>query len=179
MSKPFRFYPAFCPSQSRWQVAGRECARPAFHSVRRRHALHGHVPPRGKDRGGRRPGHGEVKGRLLRPPGHRRRQQTGSEGQSRVGQIIFSRLSDPKSSRNTFSRIGTDYAKYLSKKHHVPVIPIHHMEAHALTVRMIEKVANLGEGILMHLMIIQSLRFNSHSWCYSSRGATHCSHSPR
>ena len=35
---------------------------------------------------------------------------------------------------------GTDYAKYLSVKHRVPLIPIHHMEAHALTARMVEKV---------------------------------------
>lgn len=36
--------------------------------------------------------------------------------------------------------VGTSYAKYLSLKHGVPLIPIHHMEAHALTARMIEKV---------------------------------------
>lgn len=38
------------------------------------------------------------------------------------------------------SRVGTDYAKYLSVKHGVPLIPIHHMEAHALTARMVERV---------------------------------------
>ena len=44
--------------------------------------------------------------------------------------------------RNILSifRTGTDYAKYLSVKHGVPLIPIHHMEAHALTARMVEKV---------------------------------------
>ena len=41
---------------------------------------------------------------------------------------------------NVIFRIGTDYAKYLSVKHGVPLIPIHHMEAHALTARMVEKV---------------------------------------
>eukprot|EP00088_Acartia_fossae_P068627 TRINITY_DN8745_c0_g1_i1.p1 TRINITY_DN8745_c0_g1~~TRINITY_DN8745_c0_g1_i1.p1 ORF type:complete len:397 (-),score=23.86 TRINITY_DN8745_c0_g1_i1:58-1248(-) len=36
--------------------------------------------------------------------------------------------------------VGTDYAKYLCKKYHKPMIPVHHMIAHALTVRMEEKV---------------------------------------
>eukprot|EP00095_Tigriopus_kingsejongensis_P007734 maker-scaffold200_size264178-snap-gene-1.15 protein:Tk07734 transcript:maker-scaffold200_size264178-snap-gene-1.15-mRNA-1 annotation:"hypothetical protein LOTGIDRAFT_227060" len=36
--------------------------------------------------------------------------------------------------------VGLDYVKYLSQKHQIPVIPIHHMEAHALTIRMIEQV---------------------------------------
>ena len=31
--------------------------------------------------------------------------------------------------------VGTDYAKYLCKKFHKPLIPVHHMIAHALTVR--------------------------------------------
>ena len=31
---------------------------------------------------------------------------------------------------------GLDFAKYLSLKNHLPLIPIHHMEAHALTARM-------------------------------------------
>lgn len=35
---------------------------------------------------------------------------------------------------------GLDYVKYLSRKHGIPVIPIHHMEAHALTGRMLEKI---------------------------------------
>ena len=33
-------------------------------------------------------------------------------------------------------RVGTDYAKYLCLKHRLPIIPIHHMEAHALTARL-------------------------------------------
>ena len=33
-------------------------------------------------------------------------------------------------------RVGTDYAKYLCLKHKLPIIPIHHMEAHALTARL-------------------------------------------
>ena len=33
--------------------------------------------------------------------------------------------------------VGTDYAKYLCLKHKLPMIPVHHMEAHALTARMI------------------------------------------
>lgn len=37
--------------------------------------------------------------------------------------------------------IGTNFGKYLSKIGNKPFIPIHHMEAHALTVRMVEKVA--------------------------------------
>lgn len=37
-------------------------------------------------------------------------------------------------------RIGTAFGKYLSKIAGKPFIPIHHMEAHALTVRMTEKV---------------------------------------
>ena len=32
--------------------------------------------------------------------------------------------------------VGTDYAKYLCIKHKLPIIPIHHMEAHALTARL-------------------------------------------
>ncbi|KAL1512508.1 hypothetical protein ABEB36_002090 [Hypothenemus hampei] len=35
--------------------------------------------------------------------------------------------------------IGTKYGKYLCKKYSKPFIPIHHMEAHALTARMIDK----------------------------------------
>ena len=35
--------------------------------------------------------------------------------------------------------IGTDYAKLLCLKHRLPMIPVHHMEAHALTARMIDK----------------------------------------
>jgi len=34
--------------------------------------------------------------------------------------------------------IGTKYGKYLCKKHNKPFIPIHHMEAHALTARMVD-----------------------------------------
>jgi len=33
--------------------------------------------------------------------------------------------------------VGTDYAKYLCTKHKKPMIPIHHMEAHALTARLL------------------------------------------
>ncbi|XP_054257754.1 tRNA N6-adenosine threonylcarbamoyltransferase, mitochondrial-like isoform X2 [Macrosteles quadrilineatus] len=36
--------------------------------------------------------------------------------------------------------IGMKYGKYLSKVYKKPFIPIHHMEAHALTVRMMEEV---------------------------------------
>jgi len=36
--------------------------------------------------------------------------------------------------------VGTDYAKYLCMKYRKPLIPIHHMAAHALTVRMENKV---------------------------------------
>jgi len=32
--------------------------------------------------------------------------------------------------------VGTDYAKYLSMKHNIPMLPVHHMAAHALTARM-------------------------------------------
>lgn len=35
--------------------------------------------------------------------------------------------------------IGTKYGKYLAKMHNKPFIPIHHMEAHALTIRMQDK----------------------------------------
>ena len=38
------------------------------------------------------------------------------------------------------SSVGLKYAQYLSLKHNVPLIPIHHMEAHALMVRMFHKV---------------------------------------
>jgi len=33
-------------------------------------------------------------------------------------------------------RIGTDYAKYLCLKHELAMVPVHHMEAHALTARL-------------------------------------------
>jgi hypothetical protein len=33
-------------------------------------------------------------------------------------------------------RVGLQYAQYLSRKFWKPLIPIHHMEAHALTPRM-------------------------------------------
>ncbi|KAK9497029.1 hypothetical protein O3M35_012820 [Rhynocoris fuscipes] len=36
--------------------------------------------------------------------------------------------------------VGTKYAKKLSLNYQKPLIPIHHMEAHALTIRMVEKV---------------------------------------
>lgn len=36
--------------------------------------------------------------------------------------------------------IGNTFGKYLSRISNKPYIPIHHMEAHALTVRMIQKV---------------------------------------
>ena len=36
--------------------------------------------------------------------------------------------------------VGTDYAKYLCMKHKLPMIPIHHMEAHALTARLLTPV---------------------------------------
>ncbi|XP_055841670.1 probable tRNA N6-adenosine threonylcarbamoyltransferase, mitochondrial [Episyrphus balteatus] len=36
--------------------------------------------------------------------------------------------------------IGLRFAKYLGRKYSKPIIPIHHMEAHALTVRMEQKV---------------------------------------
>lgn len=37
--------------------------------------------------------------------------------------------------------IGNTFGKYLSRIGNKPYIPIHHMEAHALTIRMIQKVA--------------------------------------
>lgn len=36
--------------------------------------------------------------------------------------------------------IGRNFGQYLSKIGNKPLIPIHHMEAHALTARMSEKV---------------------------------------
>lgn len=36
--------------------------------------------------------------------------------------------------------VGTNYAKTICKKWNKKFIPIHHMEAHALTARMIEQV---------------------------------------
>lgn len=38
-------------------------------------------------------------------------------------------------------QIGLEYAKDLSTLYRKPLMPIHHMEAHALTVRLIEKVS--------------------------------------
>lgn len=36
--------------------------------------------------------------------------------------------------------VGMNYGKHLSCKSGKPLIPIHHMEAHALTIRMVQKV---------------------------------------
>lgn len=36
--------------------------------------------------------------------------------------------------------VGLEYAKQLAKREGLPLIPIHHMEAHALTIRMIQEV---------------------------------------
>lgn len=36
--------------------------------------------------------------------------------------------------------VGNNFGKYLSRVGNKPYIPIHHMEAHALTVRMVQKV---------------------------------------
>lgn len=36
--------------------------------------------------------------------------------------------------------VGMNYAKMLSKTYKKPFLPIHHMEAHALTVRLINRV---------------------------------------
>jgi N6-L-threonylcarbamoyladenine synthase len=33
-------------------------------------------------------------------------------------------------------QIGVRYARYLSRKHNKPLIPVHHMQAHAITARM-------------------------------------------
>ena len=57
----------------------------------------------------------------------------------------------------TLCRTGTDYAKYLSVKHGVPLIPIHHMEAHALTARMVEKV--LYQTYFFFKFIISRIHF--------------------
>lgn len=43
--------------------------------------------------------------------------------------------------------IGTYFGKYLSKIGNKPFIPIHHMEAHALTARMVEKVDSLQNRV--------------------------------
>lgn len=40
-------------------------------------------------------------------------------------------------------RVGTGFGKSLALNMNKPFIPIHHMEAHALTVRMIEEVSCL------------------------------------
>ncbi|XP_065163913.1 tRNA N6-adenosine threonylcarbamoyltransferase, mitochondrial [Atheta coriaria] len=37
-------------------------------------------------------------------------------------------------------QIGTKYAKHIARKHQKPLIPIHHMEAHALTIRMRKEI---------------------------------------
>ncbi|XP_013187114.2 tRNA N6-adenosine threonylcarbamoyltransferase, mitochondrial-like [Amyelois transitella] len=37
-------------------------------------------------------------------------------------------------------QVGVKYAKYLARKHNKPLIPIHHMEAHALVVRVSQDV---------------------------------------
>ncbi|XP_026751390.2 tRNA N6-adenosine threonylcarbamoyltransferase, mitochondrial-like [Galleria mellonella] len=38
-------------------------------------------------------------------------------------------------------QVGVKYAKYLARKFHKPLIPIHHMEAHALVTRMYQTIA--------------------------------------
>lgn len=41
-------------------------------------------------------------------------------------------------------QVGLDHGKKLSKQGQKPFIPIHHMEAHALTARMIQKVKSIA-----------------------------------
>ncbi|XP_050302013.1 tRNA N6-adenosine threonylcarbamoyltransferase, mitochondrial [Anthonomus grandis grandis] len=45
--------------------------------------------------------------------------------------------------------IGTKYGKYLCKKYKKPFIPIHHMEAHALTARMTDKTLQFPFLVLL------------------------------
>lgn len=45
--------------------------------------------------------------------------------------------------------IGVKYAKYLSKSHQRPLIPIHHMEAHALVARMYNSIEFPFLGLLI------------------------------
>ncbi|XP_018321943.1 probable tRNA N6-adenosine threonylcarbamoyltransferase, mitochondrial [Agrilus planipennis] len=46
-------------------------------------------------------------------------------------------------------KIGVKYGKYLCKKYNKPFIPIHHMEAHALTARMCKKDVNFPFLVLL------------------------------
>lgn len=57
--------------------------------------------------------------------------------------------------------VGTKYAKDLAKKWSKPLIPIHHMEAHALTARMVEKVCI---HIFNSVYLIQKLFFQQLFW---------------
>lgn len=45
--------------------------------------------------------------------------------------------------------IGLKYGKYLSRKYKKPFIPIHHMEAHTLTARMINKEVHFPFLVLL------------------------------
>lgn len=53
--------------------------------------------------------------------------------------------------------VGMNYAKALCKQWKKPLIPIHHMEAHALTARMVEDV-----GIRTLLMLPEQLNHFSY-----------------
>lgn len=54
-------------------------------------------------------------------------------------------------------KIGNTFGKYLSRVGNKPYIPIHHMEAHALTIRMIQKVCENLYSIL-YVMYICSIQ---------------------
>lgn len=48
--------------------------------------------------------------------------------------------------------VGMNYAKELSRRSSKPLIPIHHMEAHALTARIMNKVHH--KSLLQHVVLI-------------------------
>lgn len=50
--------------------------------------------------------------------------------------------------------VGTHFAKNLCKSFNKPLIPIHHMEAHALTARMVEQVIHILFLCELHFLIL-------------------------
>lgn len=58
--------------------------------------------------------------------------------------------------------VGMEYGKKLSRLSKKPFIPIHHMEAHALTIRMVEKV-NTSESmriIICYFIPLQNMVYD-------------------
>jgi len=66
--------------------------------------------------------------------------------------------------------VGLRKGKWMAREHGLPFIPVHHMEAHALMVRMMEKV-----GWTSRILFFLVGRFQNHSLVFTGdcRGKAH------